>query len=101
MDVMDKLSGRITTNEYIIDSVEKVWNKTTGLYKKERVEYNIDDYNIGKIEFEFYMYDLSPKTLDFLEYDKTGFKKFLKNNGWIRIYRDKVRVYDYGEPGND
>jgi signal transduction histidine kinase len=47
------------------------------------------------------MYDLSPKVLDHLEYDKTGFKKFLKANGGIRVYRDKVRVYDYGEPGND
>lgn len=101
MERMDKLSGRITTNEYIIESIEKVLNRDTGTYKKERVEYNIDDYKIGKVEFEFYMYDLSPKTLDFLEYDKTGFKKFLKNNGGIRIYRDKVRVYDYGEPGND
>jgi signal transduction histidine kinase len=101
MDGMDKLTGRITSNEYIIESIEKILNKDTGYYKKERVEYNIDDYKIGKVEFEFYMYDLSPKTLEFLEYDKTGFKKFLKNNGGIRIYRDRVRVYDYGEPGND
>lgn len=101
MDGMDKLTGRETNNEYIIESIEKVLNKNTGTYKKERIEYNIDEYKIGKVEFEFYMYDLSPKTLDFLEYDKTGFKKFLKTNGGIRVYRDKVRVYDYGEPGND
>jgi signal transduction histidine kinase len=33
--------------------------------------------------------------------DKRGFKNYLKENGGIRVYRDGVRVYDYGEPGND
>ena len=100
-DSMDKLSGRFTDNNYILESTEKVYNKDTDTYKKERVEYDLDKFRIGKIEFEFYMYDLSPKVLDHLEYDKSGFKKFLKANGGIRVYRDKVRVYDYGEPGND
>ena len=98
---MDKLSGRITDNNYILESIEKVYNKVTDTYKKERLEYDLDKFKIGKIEFEFYMYDLSAKVLDHLEYDKSGFKKFLKANGGIRVYRDKVRVYDYGEPGND
>lgn len=100
-DSMDKLSKRATHNNYILESIERVHNEVTNTYKKERIEYDLDDYKIGKVEFEFYMYDLSPKVLDFLEYDKSGFKKFLKANGGIRVYRDKVRVYDYGEPGND
>jgi len=33
--------------------------------------------------------------------DKKGLREFLKFNGGIRVYRDGVRVYDYGEPGND
>jgi predicted Zn-ribbon and HTH transcriptional regulator len=30
-----------------------------------------------------------------------GLKDFLDENGGIRIYRDGIRVYDFGEPGND
>jgi hypothetical protein len=33
--------------------------------------------------------------------DKIGLKEFMKFNGGIRVYRDGIRVYDYGEPGND
>src|SRR5262249_14239471 len=30
-----------------------------------------------------------------------GLKEYLDENGGIRIYRDGIRVYDFGEPGND
>ena len=33
--------------------------------------------------------------------DKTGIKQYLRENGGIRVYRDGMRVYDYGEIGND
>ena len=33
--------------------------------------------------------------------DVKGLKDYLDENGGIRIYRDGVRVYDFGEPGND
>lgn len=98
---MDKLKGRHTKNKFFLETVEKVYDKNTNTYKKKKVSFTLDDYQIGKVNFEFYMYDLSPKVLDYLEFDKSGFKKFLKANGGIRVYRDKVRVYDYGEPGND
>jgi len=98
---MDKLKGRYTEEKFFLETVEKVYDESTNTYKKKKVSFTLDEYQIGKINFEFYMYDLSPKVLDYLEFDKSGFKKFLKANGGIRVYRDKVRVYDYGEPGND
>jgi signal transduction histidine kinase len=33
--------------------------------------------------------------------DVKGLKDYLDENGGIRIYRDGIRVYDFGEPGND
>ena len=33
--------------------------------------------------------------------DVKGFKDYLDENGGIRIYRDGIRIYDFGEPGND
>jgi hypothetical protein len=34
-------------------------------------------------------------------HDVEGLTRFLKEQGGIRIYRNGMRVYDYGEPGND
>ena len=56
---------------------------------------------IGRLLIEFRIYDLDAQTLEYSVQDKKGFKDFLKNNGGVRVYRDGVRVYDYGEPGND
>ena len=33
--------------------------------------------------------------------DKRGLRDYLKANGGVRIYRDGIRVFDFGEPGND
>jgi anti-sigma regulatory factor (Ser/Thr protein kinase) len=56
---------------------------------------------IGPVLLEFRIYDLDSRVLEFAIKDKKGFKDFLKNSGGVRVYRDGIRVYDYGEPGND
>jgi len=56
---------------------------------------------VGPLLFELRIYDLDAQILQYSVTDKKGFKEFLRNNGGIRVYRDGVRVYDYGEPGND
>lgn len=37
----------------------------------------------------------------YLKDEAGGIADFLKEQGGIRVYRDGLRVYDYGEPGND
>lgn len=56
---------------------------------------------IGKVIFEGHIFDRTPKILSLGIEDKRGFKEFLGSNGGVRIYRDNIRVYDYGEKGND
>jgi len=62
---------------------------------------DLGKYKIGKVRIDFYIYDLEANILALGIDDKKGLREFLKFNGGIRVYRDGVRVYDYGEPGND
>lgn len=57
--------------------------------------------SIGEIRFEFYIFDLDTSVLSLAMEDIKGFKTYLQENGGIRVYRDGVRVFDYGEPDND
>lgn len=62
---------------------------------------DLGKYNIGTVRFKGYIFDLDTFVMRMGVSDKTGFKKYLKTNGGIRVFRDKLRVYDYGEPEND
>lgn len=66
-------------------------------------EFSLSDDNteIGKVRFEGYIFDRDSFVLKLGVSDKQGFKEYLDTNGGIRVYRDGLRVYDYGEVGND
>lgn len=55
---------------------------------------------IGEISGEFYIYDRDREILKLMA-DTQTLTEYLDENGGIRIYRDGVRVYNYGEPGED
>lgn len=62
---------------------------------------NLEEFKIGTIVFEGYIFDQDSFVLKMGVSDKVGFKKYLKNNGGVKVFRDKLRVYDYGEPETD
>jgi len=53
------------------------------------------------VKFSAYIFDRETKILRLGLYDIKGLKEYLNLNGGVRIYRDGIRVYDYGEPEND
>ncbi|MCD7111806.1 ATP-binding protein [Rhizobium sp. DKSPLA3] len=55
---------------------------------------------IGPVSGEFYVFDLSPLIAKRMGETKL-IRDFLDENGGIRVYRDDIRVYDYGERNND
>lgn len=61
-------------------------------------------FKIGQVKFEGFIYDfdniLWNTQRQFDKQDKALIKKYLKSNGGIRVYRDNLRVFNYGEPGN-
>jgi signal transduction histidine kinase len=62
---------------------------------------DLSEFKIGKVRFEFLLFDRDPAVLRAVTDDLKGLKDYLDENGGIRIYRDGIRVYDFGEPGND
>jgi signal transduction histidine kinase len=68
---------------------------------RKTIPISLSDYKIGKVEFDFLMFDRDPPVLRAVTDDVKGLKEYLDENGGIRIYRDGIRVYDFGEPGND
>jgi signal transduction histidine kinase len=62
---------------------------------------DLSHHAIGKVEFEFWLFDRDPAVIRAVTDDVKGLKDYLDDNGGIRIYRDGIRVYDFGEPGND
>jgi signal transduction histidine kinase len=58
------------------------------------------DGGIGPITGEFYVYDRDRVVLNKLG-DSQLVQNFLDENGGVRVYRDGIRVYNYGEPGDD
>lgn len=62
---------------------------------------DLSPYAIGRVEFDFLLFDRDSAVLRSVTDDVKGLKDYLDENGGIRIYRDGIRVYDFGEPGND
>lgn len=73
-------------------------NKSTkAMYLENPREFCLD---IGPILGEIYVFDFDSEVKKF--YNETNaVKKFLSENKGIRIYRDGIRVYNYGEPHDD
>ena len=97
-DTMDKLNGR----EEILENVEMVANvldDTTG--KKIQKSIDLGQHKIGPVRLKLLIFDRSGKILSLGVTDKKGFKDYLDINGGIRVFRNDIRVYDYGEPDND
>lgn len=67
--------------------------------KKVVADANLTD-GIGPVSGELYVYDRDREVLRLLT-DVQLIQNYLDENGGVRVYRDGMRVYNYGEPGDD
>jgi signal transduction histidine kinase len=74
----------------------------TGKQKKEQSIFVGPDIleGIGPIKGRIYAFHQSPEILRLFG-DSQQMKAWLSGQSGIRIYRDRVRVFNYGEPGDD
>lgn len=57
--------------------------------------------SFGGIMIELYSYDLDTKSLRDVTYDPNLLKRTLREQHGVKVFKGDLRVYDYGEPGND
>lgn len=69
--------------------------------KQEPEKVDLSGYKVGKVRVDGHIFHREAKVLKLGTLAGAGVRDFLKDNGGVRVYRDSVRVYDYGEPGND
>lgn len=103
-NVLDKIKPRSLT---ALDEYEKVLihnvevESETGKVVKRQERLDLNEYNIGRVQFDVIMYEKDSSVFSLLNVEKKGLNDYLKENSGIRVYRDNMRVFDYGEPGND
>lgn len=68
---------------------------------RKSIPLDLSRHAIGKVEFDLWLFDRDSAVIKSVTDDVKGLKDYLDDNGGIRIYRDGIRVYDFGEPGND
>ncbi|MDR1148133.1 MAG: ATP-binding protein [Spirochaetaceae bacterium] len=69
---------------------------------KKPVDVDLSTEKIGPVIFKGIIFDFDTNILKLSRLsDRKGLKEYLRDNGGIRIFRDNVRIWDYGEPEND
>lgn len=62
---------------------------------------DLSKHKIGKVRIQAFLFDLDVETLKHSPLLPAYAKDYLSQNGGVRVYRDNMRIYDYGEQGND
>lgn len=62
---------------------------------------DLNENNVGRVRLSLLIFDLDSKYLALDSIDRKSLKEYLKNNGGIALYRDNVRLYEYGDKEND
>ena len=83
-DKMKKVHKRHISKTLDLIEKRKIYDSLKQKYKNETVSYSLENLDIGKVEFQFYIYDLGNEVAQFIKNDISGLRMFLKNNGGIR-----------------
>lgn len=62
---------------------------------------DLAEHGIGPVDIDLYLFDRDRDSLRFTGTARKSLTDFLNESGGIRVYRDGIRVYDYGQKGND
>ena len=68
---------------------------------RDNSKIDLSKYRIGEVKIKLYAYDRTSSLVTKYINDKRSFSTYLNENGGVRVYRDNIRIYNYGEKGND
>lgn len=83
----------------LIHNVDKETDNNR-IVKKEEI-LDLSKYRIGKIELDIIIYEKDNAVFGLMNLEKKSLNDYLRENSGVRVYRDGIRVFDYGEKGND
>lgn len=93
-DELDKVSSRHLSYDDVKDLSRMINDKDE--------EIDISKYKIGNIRIEGNIFDLDNIILKLgVTTGKKELKDYLKTNGGIKVFRDNMRIWNYGESDND
>ncbi len=92
---LNKIDNGRTKNELDISEQELI------IVDKEDYQIDLAQSQIGSIEFDLIIFELDSQIFSYVNSEKKSTKDYLRENGGIRVYRDGVRVYNYGEKDTD
>ncbi len=98
LDRFSEIKGRVITHK---DSPIKDLLDISDPTKRKFVPLNFEGLKIGKFHFKGCVFIRDRFIFKLLNIQPTSLTGYLDNNGGIRVYRNGVRVYDYGEREND
>lgn len=75
------------------------WYRSKGRERKDSPA-KLSKLGIGPIRGRILAFDLDRQIKRFTD-ASIGLSDYLREQGGMRVYRDGMRVFDYGEPGND
>lgn len=64
-------------------------------------DFSLSPYKIGKVTLDLYIYEKDTSVFGLMGVEKSTLNQYLAENGGVRVYRDGIRVYNYGEKDND
>lgn len=101
---LDRIQGRTVNaldedDRHLLHRVEYIDERGK---TRTRIEtFSIGEYKIGKIHLEMAIFEKDASVFSLMNMERTALNSYLKENGGVRVYRDDVRVYNYGEKDND
>lgn len=98
---LDKISGRICDLSQLSEQDRLLKGLKNGEKKNAEYEIDLEQLQIGTIKFDVIIFETDSSIFNLVNAEKSSIRNYLRENGGVRVYRDNVRVYDYGEPDND
>lgn len=99
--------GRTVTIEKFSETPELLLLKggreveVDGKIKRQKYSIDLEKNCVGPISLDLVIFEPDTQIISLMNLEKKTFQSYMRANGGIRVYRDGIRVLNYGEPGDD